>query len=169
MQRLLPEMPRFKTHPIFAKESEVVDSKGEEEEQDHSHDKLEHSYGTPLIPQQPLVDPTVEPEVDHSITNSLLSRDSDHEVLDEEKPLTTETSGMLEFQGPAPCMADGLHKPVLIPLTMDTAMNSFPVRVSYSYIVIIMIVYFYKNLIITIARYIFYRSPSAKVPCGLTI
>ena len=134
MKRLLPEVPHFKTHPIFAKESEVADSKLEE---DRSH-QLEGSHEVP-VSQQPLISPAIEiPEsrVDHSTiaTNSQLSGDSDHEVLKEERSQTTissKASSVLEFKDPATCMADEVHKPVLIPLTMDSAMNNFPVRVSY--------------------------------------
>ena len=132
MQKLLPEVPRFKTHPIFANDSDMAGSKLEEAQ---SH-QLEQSHKSPL-PQQPLTSPTVASRVDHSATNSQLSRDSDYELLREERSLTTSSnkaSSELEFEHPAStCMADGVHKPVLIPLTMDTAMNNFPVRVSIKY------------------------------------
>ena len=126
MQRLLPEVPRFKTHPVFAKESEVADS---ELEEDRSH-QLEQCHEAP-VSQQPLISLAVESRVDHSTTNTQLSRDSDHhEVLKEERSLTSIGNKASSVVDPATCMADRVHKPVLIPLTMDSAMNNFPVRVS---------------------------------------
>ena len=128
MQRLLPEVPCFKTHPVFAKESKEQYSKSEET---HSH-LLEQAP----VSQQPLTSSTVEipePKVDHSTSNSQLLRDSDHGTPKEEISLATSSNkanGTLGVEDPT--RADGGHKPVLIPLTMDTAMNKFPVRVSYS-------------------------------------
>ena len=162
MQRLLPEVPHFKTHPIFAKESEVADSKLEE---DRSH-QLEQSHVAP-VSQQPLISPAVESRVDYSTTNSQLSRDSDHEMLKEERSLTAisnKASSVLEFEDPTTYTADEIHKPVLIPLTMDSAMNNFPVRVSEACMIVHVIL-----RTIQIFMHTLYRSPSAKVPCGLTI
>lgn len=129
MQRLLPEVPCFKTQPVFAKESKEPYSAGAKPEETHSH-QLKQSHEAPVL-QQLLTSPTVEmpkSRVDHSTSNSELSRDSDHDTPLKEKSLT-KASSVFGLEGPA--IVDGACKPaVLIPLTMDTAMNTFPVRVS---------------------------------------
>lgn len=134
MQRLLPEVPRFKTHKVFAKESKEQYLAGAKPGETHSH-QLEQSQEAP-VSQQALTSPTVEipkSRVDCSILNSQLSRDSDHEMLKEERSLITgggKESSALGFEDPT--TADEASMTVLIPLTMDTAMNNLPVRVSYS-------------------------------------
>ena len=125
MQRLLPEVPQFKAHPVFAEESDeqyyLAKTKPEE---NHSH-QLEQA---PIL-QQPLGNPTVEmPESKVDRTTSQLS-----DILTEEVPPTTtssEASSMHKHLDST--VADRACKPILVPLTMDTAMSNLPIRVSYS-------------------------------------
>jgi hypothetical protein len=133
MQRLLPEVPRFKTDTIFAKDSETADSKLEEE---HSHPELrEQSHEAP-VSQHPRLTSSPPVKVDHS--TSQLLRDSDHDMLkfNGERSPPTATSSSKAGSVHADdgdvnnIMADRTYKPVLVPLTMDVAMNKFPVRVS---------------------------------------
>ncbi len=137
MQRLLPEVPRFKTHTIFAKDSGTVDSKLEE---DHSHPQLrEQSHEAP-VSQHPRLTSSPPVRVDHS--TSQLLRNSNHEVLDDERSLPTTNSsskaGSVHADDSDITVADRTYKPVLIPLTMDVAMNNFPVRVSCVYIIVML-------------------------------
>ena len=160
MQRLLPKVPHFKTHTIFAKDSETADPKMEKEEEDHSHPGLgEQSHEAPVSQQSRLISPTVK--VDHS--TSQLLRNSDDEMLNEtERPLTASSSkaGSSVHDDNDLTMADRMYKPVLVPLTMDIAMNKFPVRVSF--------VYVHSNYC-DAKFHCHYRSQSAKAPCGQII
>ena len=164
MQRLLPKVPHFKTHTIFAKDSETstADSKMEkEEEEDHSlhPEHREQSHEAPVSQHPRLISPTVK--VDHS--PSQLLRDSDDEMLNEaERPPTASSSkaGSSVHGDDDLTMADRTYKPVLVPLTMDIAMNKFPVRVSF--------VYVHSNYC-DAKFHCHYRSQSAKAPCGLII
>jgi hypothetical protein len=129
MQRLLPEVPRFKTHTIFAKDSETADSKLEE---DHSHPQLREQSREVPVSQLPRLASSPPVKVDHS--TSQLLRDSDHDVLNDERSLPTATSSSkadsVYNDSDITTMAARTYKPVLVPLTMDVAMNNFPVRVS---------------------------------------
>ena len=130
MQRLLPKVPHFKTHTIFAKDSEMVDSKMEEEEEDHSHPELgEQSHEAPVSQHPQFISPTVK--VDHS--SSQLLRDSDDEMLNE--ATSSSKAGRVHDDNDL-TVDDRMYKPVLVPLTMDIAMNKFPVRVSFMYIIL---------------------------------
>ena len=115
-------VPHFKTHAIFAKDSETADSKMEEEE-DHSHPELrEQSHKAPVSQQLRFISPTAK--VDHS--SSQLLRDSDEEMLNE--ATSSSKAGSVHDDNDL-TVADRAYEPVLVPLTMDIAMNKFPVRV----------------------------------------
>ena len=129
MQRLLPKVPHFKTHTIFAKDNETADSKMEEEE-DHSHPELrEQPHEAPVSQHPRLTSPTVK--VDDS--SSQLLRDSVEEMLNE--ATSSSKAGSVHDDNDL-TVDDRMYKPVLVPLTMDIAMNKFPVRVSFMYIIL---------------------------------
>ena len=132
MQRLLPEVPQFKAHPVFAEESDEqyynIIAKIEPEDPENHSNQPEQSREAQ---QQPSLNSTVEmseSKVDHTTQLS-----SSSEMLTEERqPTTTSCKASSVCKDPTSTVADRTCKPILIPLTMDTAMNNLPVRVSYS-------------------------------------
>ena len=138
MQRLLPEVPCFKTtHPVFVKESKkqaVADVKqGQKEEESHFH----HLHKAPLSisPQPDLTRKSPREEIS-KVYGSRLHQHcmTDRETANAELPPPTTSSSEASVLHGDPTIVDGgHHKPLLVPLTMDITMNNFPVRVSFSF------------------------------------
>lgn len=132
MQRLLPEVPCFKPQPVFAKEEE------EEEERAVEVRKL------PITTSKPERSDLQQTEETHEVRPLQLELEtSPSEELPPDSELvlisfqSLSVSEMLEEEQAQPqaihadsAVADTLCKPVLVPLTMESAMNNFPVRVS---------------------------------------
>ena len=137
MQRLLPEVPQFKTHTVFAEKNDeqyYLAKIEPEDPENHSNQlQLEQSHEAQ---QQPSLNSTVEmseSKVDHTTQLS-----SSSEMLTEERqPTTTSCKASSVCKDPTSTVADRACKSILVPLTMDSAMNNLPVRVSYSCIILL--------------------------------
>ena len=125
MQRLLPEVPRFKTYPIFSGKSEKSQSMVKPE-QVQSH-QLEQSHEAKLSQQPQEVEISDSAESVHTDTRHL----DGSERLNEERNKLSSTTPFSKTSSTQKVPTEhAACKPVLVPLTMDTAMTSFPVRVS---------------------------------------
>ena len=142
MTRLLPEVPCFNSQPLFTEEAEREErkplpatTKPPEKELSHQIEQF-HREVRPPSQLQPAGDtdttssktnfPSSEVISIHSQTARLGGSDemfNEEESEDSRKHATSRESGDLRTD-------NKIHKPVLIPLTMDSAMNNFPVRVS---------------------------------------
>ena len=138
MQRLLPEVPCFKPQSAFAKEEEQ-EQEEEEEEQERAVEvrKLESPNSQQMEethevrPLQQVLDasPSEElPPVSEPVPTSSQSL-SVFEMLEGGDKVQPQTITLSKTDADS-AVADTLCEPVLVPLTMESAMNNFPVRVS---------------------------------------
>ena len=121
MQKLLPEVPRFKTYPIFAEKSETSQLMVKTEQ---VQSQLLERFHESKLSQQPQ-------EVEISDSESVHADTQHLEQLKEESHEPSSTPHFSKTSSTQKVPTEhAACKPVLVPLTMDTAMNSFPVLVS---------------------------------------
>lgn len=142
MQRLLPEVPSFKQQPVFAdKEKKDRDKRTKKHlpKQDRVplHHQLEQSHVV-----RPSEDLEKETRTDTSSKTERLGSETvlispTLDVGDAERKkgdsyvVDTTASASTPAQSSESTATDKIQEPVLVPLTMDVAMNNFPVRVSF--------------------------------------
>lgn len=142
MQTLLPEVPCFKPQPVFANEEEEEKERVVEVRRLSGTTKPE---GSNLLQMEQTHETTSHQEVDMSpkepppdleVVPTASQSSSVSEMLEEGSQVQPQTIALSKTAADS-AVADTPPKPVLVPLTMESAMNSFPIRVSivkYNYL-----------------------------------